>query len=346
MTTGSLRRLAILAALLIVPAALGAGVNTWTGGRPVATLEGASTIVAAHPSNPDVVFAAFGARLHRSGDGGRTWSRLRSFEEIRALLVHPAAPTAVYVAAYEIVGDEYHSGIFKSTDNGETWTRSLDDVYATVLAGSPTDASTVFAGSGGTVYRTTDGGATWFSSNSISGWLASLVIHPREPNVAYAGAEGYDYWGLTSGSVVKTNDGGARWLGATPANVEGVSAVAVDAVALSTVYIGTAPYLYSDSTTLSDVMRSEDGGATWLSAGDGLRGKGIEVLTVDPQVSGMLYAGTSAGLYRSGSGGRSWTMFGRQLSGSVVSLDRRRGAPHLRQHDGGRVRARDRARPG
>jgi hypothetical protein len=99
-----------------------------------------------------------------------------------------------------------------------------------------------------------------------------------------------------------------------------VSAVAVDAISPSTVYIGTGPYLFSTSTTLSDVMRSEDGGATWVSTGEGLRGKGIEVLAADPQVSGMVYAGTSAGLYRSGSGGGRWSAFGRQLAATVFSL--------------------------
>jgi hypothetical protein len=312
--------IAFLALVLAIPASLRAGANTWTGGRPVATIEGEPTRIAADPSDPYVVYGAFGPRLYRSRDGGLTWSRLRSFETLRALLVHPASPSTIYVAAAEVLDDEYRDGVWKSTDAGETWSLTIESIYASVLAAGPMDASTVFAGSGASIYKTTDAGATWSGANSLAGWIASLVIHPREPTIAYAGGEGYDYWGLQAGSVVQTTDGGDSWRGVTPNAIEGVSAVAIDSLDSSTVYIGTAPYLYSDSQTQTDVMRSEDGGVTWTSAGAGIRGKTIEVLAVDPKVSGTLYAGTSAGLYRSRDAGRSWLPFGRQLAGTISSL--------------------------
>jgi hypothetical protein len=312
---------AILVFGLLVPSVLRAGANTWTGGRPGGVPDGTTVgRLSADPTNPYIVYGTFGATLYRSGDGGLTWKPIRSFAELRTVLVQPAAPSTIYVGASEAEADGWHAGVFKSNDGGETWVRTLDDIWVSFLAGSPTDAATVYAGSGPWIYKTLDAGETWSQPGSLSGWIAGLVIHPRESSIVYAVGQGYDYWGLTRGSVVRTTDGGTRWSDVTPGGIEGATAVTVDGVSSSTLYIGTAPYLYSDSTTPNDVKRSEDGGVTWTSAGAGLGGRRIEVLAADPQVAGLLYAGTSAGLFKSRDGGRSWTAFGGQLAGAIHEL--------------------------
>jgi len=302
--------IAAVGVLVVAAGTLRADANTWTGGRPVETAEGAPAIVAAHPDSPDVVYGAFGPALYRSNDGGRTWRHLRSFYSVQAaVLVHPASPSTIYVAAEDV---------FKSTDGGETWSAMLLG-YVNSLAGSPTDASTVYAGSWNRIHKTTNAGATW-STDGYTGIIASLIIDPRHPTISYAAAEGFQYWGDYPGSLGKTVNGGVSWQKASPEAVDSVIAVAVDPGASSTVYIATGHYLWGEGHgTTPDVLRSDDSGVTWTSAGLGLPPGGALSLAVDPHVSGVLYAGTEAGVYRSRDGGLSWTPFSQQLAGMPIT---------------------------
>ncbi len=318
MIPNALRRIAIVGVLLAAPGILGAGANTWTGGRPIGTAESAPALVAADPGSPEILYGSFGSVLYRSSDGGRTWRHLRSFfYEVGAVLVHPASPSTVYVADY--------LGVHRSSDAGETWSfvsgRYLEGSTVTSLAGSPTDASTLYAGAWNRIFKTTDGGATW-SRASLSGIIGSLVIDPREPTIAYAAAEGYSYWGSYPGSFGKSTDGGASWRNMSPPALDSVLAVAVESVASSTVYAAAGPYRWSGGYgPTPEVLRSEDRGVSWMSASAGLPEGIVRSLAVDPTVLGTLYAGTEAGVYRSRDGGRSWTPFSQQLAGvSITSL--------------------------
>ena len=277
----TLRHYAILGVLFAAPGLVHAGVNMWTGGRPAGTSSSAArSLVAAHPNDPDNVYATFqlgGYRsgLYRSGDGGRSWRRLLSFEEITALLVHPASPSTIYVGVTEFTGDTYLDRVYRSADAGETWSRVLDS-RITVFAGSPADASVVFAGGPNVIHRTIDGGATWSPAgvDSLSGVMASLILDPREPETAYAGVEGYQYWGLYPGGLFKTTDGGDSWRKIAP-EAEGISAIAVDSAAESTLYVATGLSWWGDEYEVpSSLLRSEDGGEQWTSAAEGTKTRG------------------------------------------------------------------------
>ncbi len=94
-----------------------------------------------HPTNPDIVFAAvFGEYsvpsaergLFKSTDGGATWRKVL-FRNDRTgaidISIDPANPSVIYAALWEAYRKEYQmssggpgSGLFKSTDGGETWT--------------------------------------------------------------------------------------------------------------------------------------------------------------------------------------------------------------------------------
>ena len=98
--------------------------------------------IALHPSNPDVVFvAAMGhlwgpneqRGLYRSTDGGETWERVAHVDENTGFVdvrIDPERPEIVYAASYQrrrrtfgFHGGGPGSGLWKSTDGGETFER-------------------------------------------------------------------------------------------------------------------------------------------------------------------------------------------------------------------------------
>lgn len=66
------------------------------------------------------------------------------------------------------------------------------------------------------------------------------------------------------------------------------------------------------STFTGVLFRSEDGGRTWQRSDAGLRGEANNVfdLAFDPETPGLIYAATSAGLYRSDNRGETWARTG------------------------------------
>jgi BNR/Asp-box repeat. len=83
-------------------------------------------------------------------------------------------------------------------------------IYA--LAINPTTPSTLYAGTDGGAFKSTDGGATWSAVNTglSDPDVYALAINPTAPNTLYAGA---------NGGVFKSTDGGANW----SASLSGVS---------------------------------------------------------------------------------------------------------------------------
>ena len=101
--------------------------------------------VAVHPNNPDLVYvAAFGRAwgpssdrgLYRSQDGGATWDRVLYISDragANFVTLDPHNPRIVYVCFWDAQRGPYYldsggpgSGIYKSTDGGDSWER-LDD---------------------------------------------------------------------------------------------------------------------------------------------------------------------------------------------------------------------------
>jgi photosystem II stability/assembly factor-like uncharacterized protein len=131
--------------------------------------------------DPETVFP----RLLRSADGGATWQRRDAGIEADAisdLALDPAAPDTLYAAT--------NTGLFRSTDAGQTWALSgLHDWVETVVA-APTTPTTIYADVDGRgIQRSIDGGQTWTPVDTGGrGRLRLLAIDPHDPDRIYAGA--------------------------------------------------------------------------------------------------------------------------------------------------------------
>jgi photosystem II stability/assembly factor-like uncharacterized protein len=143
-----------------------------------------------HPTNPDIVFAAvFGnitspsdeRGVYKSVDGGKTWKRTL-FRDPRTaavdLVVDRLNPNVVYAAMWEAYRVSYQmssggssSGLFKSTDGGETWSEITRNqglpggvVGRIGVAVSGADSNRVYAiveNENGGVFSSDDGGQSW-----------------------------------------------------------------------------------------------------------------------------------------------------------------------------------------
>ena len=143
-----------------------------------------------HPTNPDIIWvAAFGQHsapnpergVYKTTDGGRTWRRVLFRNDSTGaidLSVDRNNPNILYAALWEAYRTEYTmssggagSGLFKSTDGGETWTEITRNpgmpaglIGRIGVAVSPANASRVYAlveNANGGLFKSDDAGATW-----------------------------------------------------------------------------------------------------------------------------------------------------------------------------------------
>jgi hypothetical protein len=179
------------------------------------------------------------------------------------------------------------------------------------LAVDPSAPETVYAGSGvsgmlpGTVFKSTNGGASWAPANNglPSVFVRALIIDPQTPSTIYAGTSG-TFIGQVFRGMFKSIDGGMNWtpLATTP-GPGSVTSVAIDPQNPATLYVGTTAGL------TNAVFKSINGGDSWTPVGDGLPNGIVNSLAVDPQTPSTVYAGTQFGLFKSTNGGaaNTWT---------------------------------------
>lgn len=300
------------------------GGATWeaSGAGIVALSFGA---LALDPSDPTIVYTGSGVSgLYKSTDAAGSWQAMSSgitaSRNVRAIAVDPVTPTTVYAGT--------EAGVYKSVDAGSHWTlasNGLSILNVACLVIDPVDPQTLYAGTSNGVFKSTDGAATWSgSSNGLTGQIYDLAIDPQSPATLYAASVGgvgaplykttdggaswvvrtngllpaaYVYglaiggddpqrlYAATDIGVFKTSNGASSWT-PTTATSGAASAVAVDPDDANIVYAGT---------NAAALVRSRDGGNTWLPMGDGLPFVGIWELRVEPG-NARVHAATGRGV--------------------------------------------------
>ncbi len=166
------------------------------------------------------------------------------------------------------------------------------------LATDPTNPNTVYAGSeGGSVFKSTDGGATWTTVNSglaysgISCPVRKFLVDPTTPTTLYLGSYG--------AGVFKSTDGGLSWKASTPPNLDPfITGLVLDPSSPNKIF----------AVNKSSVLKSTDGGLTWSAKTSGLPSNPWPSdLALDPHSPSNLYVGTNQGVYKSTDAGETWT---------------------------------------
>lgn len=175
------------------------------------------------------VSTADGDGMYKSVDGGKSWTHigLADTKHIAIVVVDPGNPDIVYVGAQGnawVASEE--RGVYKSTDGGSTWRRtlyvnehtgvhdlSLDALDTRVLyAGTWDHQRTPWnvrsGGPGSGLWKSVDGGETWQRlTNGLPELMGNtgVVVSPANSNRVYAMIE------ATEGGVFRSDDAGASW---------------------------------------------------------------------------------------------------------------------------------------
>jgi photosystem II stability/assembly factor-like uncharacterized protein len=220
------------------------------------------------PKDPSILYAGTRpAGLHRSTDGGVSWSEMAApgiaqFSEVNMgptrvtqLLVDPFVADTLW-ATVEI------GGIYRSDDRGATWrllTKGLisADVHGIAVTRTPAGVPRVLATTNRGLHVSEDQGETWRFQEIDSPWqyMRGVVIRSDDPSTVFMangnGPPGND------GRLLRSRDGGDTWERLTlPGTVNStVWCIAMNPSDTSLMFV---------CTNLGQLFRSTDGGDTWL----------------------------------------------------------------------------------
>ena len=165
--------------------------------------------VVIHPTNPDIVYVAalghlWGANkergLFKTTDGGKTWVNTLFINENTGCVdvaIDPRSPDTVYAAAYQrrrtgygFSGGGPHSGLYKTTDGGTTWTQLTNGlptgdtgrIGIGIYRNDPNIVYAIIENKDGGVFRSEDKGLTWkkmSSTNPRPMYYSNIRIDPN-----------------------------------------------------------------------------------------------------------------------------------------------------------------------
>jgi len=255
-----------------------------------------------------------GGGIYKSTDGGITWTLmgLEATQVIGRIVVHPANPDIVYVAALGHIWDANpERGLYQTTDGGKTWriVKFISDRAGFVdVAMHPTNPDILFAaswervrgpyflrsgGPGSALWKTTDGGATWAEvkgggfPETMKGRIG-IAFAPSNGDVIYTMVEADSLPGKPGrlSGLYRSQDGGATWERTSTNNVRPFyySQVRVDVENPNRVYWSSTP-----------VNVSDDGGKTVRNATAGLH-VDHHAMWLDPNDPNHFVVGNDGGI--------------------------------------------------
>lgn len=254
---------------------------------------------------------------------GPAWASGR----ISDFAVNPRDHSEIYAAVSA-------GNIWKSTNNGTTWSPIFDSYGAYsigCLKMDPTNPFVIWAGTGENnhqrqlgygdgIYKTEDGGASWKNMGlKNSRHIGMIAIDPRNSDIVYVAAEG-SIWGPGGDrGLYKTADGGKNWKKILEISENtGVNIVILDPRNPDVIYATSEQRRRHVFTKIgggpeSAVYKSKDGGITFdkimsgLPAGN-IGGMGMAISPVNPDILYIIMEaeGESGGFYRSTNRGASW----------------------------------------
>lgn len=293
---------------------------------------GRANAVVGIPSQPMTYFAGYtGGGLWRTDDAGISWRNISDgffrTSSIGAIAVAPSDANVIYVGTGEhaIRGQSstYGDGVYKSTDQGRTWTHI---------------------------------------GLAFARQISAVRVHPSNPEVVYVAVQGDRWKGTADRGIYRSTDGGKSWTQVLKGEnaTSGASDLSMDATNPRILYAAMwdhqrMPWTVRSGGSGSGIWKSVDGGTTWTRLSEGLpklMGKiGVSVSPANPDRVFAIVEAEQGGLYRSDDAGKNWRLLSsdrliqtRSWYYMNISADPKNAevvwvsnAPLLRSIDGGRT---------
>ena len=263
----------------------------------------------------------YGDGIYKSEDGGDTWEKmgLENSEHISKIIIHPNNSNIIWVASQGPLWSKGgERGIYKSSDGGLNWIKTLGDeewtgatdllidprnpkiLYAATWQRHRTVAGYLGGGPGSAIYKSKDGGDNW---KKIKNGLPKenlgkigLAISPINPDIIYAAIE----LKRRTGGVFRSENQGASWQKMS------------DAVAG-----GTGPHYYQelyvsphnlDELYLADnyMQVSYDGGKTFTRMNEAEKHVDNHAVGFKKNDPNYILVGCDGGLYESFDNTKNW----------------------------------------
>jgi photosystem II stability/assembly factor-like uncharacterized protein len=270
----------------------------WTGMKLAPSSQNvyASTYsVAIDPSNPDILYAGgyyndgsnYMGKVYKTTDAGQNWTDITGsiLGCAESIVIDPSNPSKVYVGT--------SSGIYRSSDGGQTWQKDSGYASAYALAIDPSDHNILYAGCLSCCYKSIDGGASWTQySGGLYGTCNKLLASSASPTRVYC---------ASSFGIYISDDSGITW----KASHSGIRACLIPTLAIAP----SSPNIIYAEVTSGGLFKSENFGSSWQRLLDFTWN--ITKIAVNPNDAKNLFiiigAGGSSGIYKSVDGGLTWT---------------------------------------
>ncbi|HRX92720.1 MAG TPA: hypothetical protein P5158_01310 [Chitinophagaceae bacterium] len=305
--------------------------------------------VAVAPSDENIIYVGEGENTMRGNvseglggmwksiDGGRTWQNigLKDGRHIIRIVIHPRDHNTVWVAVMgHLFGSNEERGVYKTTDGGKTWKRTLfvnDQTGCSDLVMEPGNPTVFYAGTwrllrtpyslesggeGSGLWKSMDGGETWKNISSNKGlpkdvWgIVGVAVAPSNPDKVYAIIEN------KKGGLFVSDDAGETWtLTSSDNNIRQrawyYTKVFVDP--------GNENRVYCPNVSL---MVSNDGGRTFNTRLRTPHGDHHD-LWIDPKNGERMIVADDGGAQISFDGGTNWSTYLNQPTAQIyrVSTD-------------------------
>jgi photosystem II stability/assembly factor-like uncharacterized protein len=302
------------------------------------------------PSAPDIAYLGNDGGMYISGSGGISYSSLNDnlpitqFYELGMSLPKPdmvmggtqdngsnRRPLGDEIWEHETGGDggycildyadtlvmyaEYQNGShLRSTDGGKRWTGINKGLYGngrwvTPVMQHPTEPEILFTATTKQLYKTTNRGDLWvpFHGNMDSSKSINYIaISPLNPDIMYVGN--------TNGKIWKSTDAGSSWEEKSEGlpNGRNTNDIIFHPTDPNTVYACFSAYINES------VLKTTDGGDTWVSISGNLPGIPTNALEINPGNPDYLFVGTDFGVYSTVDGGETWEILGEGMPKVVV----------------------------
>lgn len=244
---------------------------------------GRTLCLAFHPTDENIIYAgAAGGGLWKTttaGSGVEGWEYVSTgfpIIGVAAIAIDKNNPNIMYIGTGEVynytaaapgIGSRltrgsYGIGILKTTDGGETWTKSLDWSLSELtgvqdIEIDPFNSDIIYAATTEGLFKTIDAGTTWENIHPLS-MATDVAIRPDDAQTIFVAHGSYLN---TDKGVYRSEDGGATFVllsDGIPSNYEGKTRLDINPSNPNIMYASVADVFESRG-----LYRSDNGGRSW-----------------------------------------------------------------------------------